>query len=184
MQAEAPKNDIREPSDAGATPMRALATLNAADFKKLQTILTGFQKWNDFDDFCMERDGELLSIACGGFEAELVCVSLAAFEDWRAHNQAPATLESLDQFAGLMAAFRKTPWADVAASAPTPVAYTHTTLIVTVSLSRYQDWARAFERSAAFAEVPDLDDFARLLLELWADGVPPEPAARSNAAPA
>jgi hypothetical protein len=81
--------------------VRVIALLSRADFAYARDFIGDLRRWADFDDYCLERDGEFLALSSAGIAACQQRVLLCAFCRWIRLTGAGRTLADLDSFAAL-----------------------------------------------------------------------------------
>jgi hypothetical protein len=88
---------------------RFVSIFDRNDFEKAQLTVIGFDRWTSYEDYCCERDGQVIGFASAGLDANTVSVSLAGFVSWASYRGKKVGLRSLDEFARFIALARENP---------------------------------------------------------------------------
>jgi hypothetical protein len=154
----------------------ALAVFEASDFDRARAVVDGFDHWASFDDFVCERDGSYIGLSTAGEEAHLVPVSFGAFEQWATHSGVALSVQSLDDFAAVILAFRENPglavegWPGVDGNRRVPERNRRNDrLYVPIASVLYRNWLETLAHLNMASPPPSVDDYARLLVESWAE---------------
>jgi len=166
-----PRSRPKTPSLGGDL---AFAVLEPRDFDRARAVVDGFDRWDTFDDFVCERDGFFIGLSSAGEPAHLVAVSLGAFEQWATHSGVALSVESLDDFASRILAFRQNPDLMIEAlpgvGGNRPVPRRRNWVVgVPIAFVLYQQWLETIARLESLSSPPSVDVYARLLMESWAD---------------
>jgi len=150
------------------------ATIEEREFVHARNIVEGFDRWDSFDDFVSERDGQFIGLACAGQIVSQVEVSIRAFETWSSHSRVALSVATLDAFAAQIGAFRARPERLEAAAVPgeesgKPNNSRSDALGFAAAPDLYGRWLKTLASLDIFSEIPSIDVYARLQMEGWAD---------------
>jgi len=141
------------------------ATIDEREFAHARKIVAGFRRWESFDDFVSERDGQFIGSACAGQIVHQVDVSIQAFEAWALHAGVSTSIKALDAFAAQIRAFRLN-HDGRDARAPSRGGETRAR---TAAPELYQEWLETLAGLDMLSENPSIEVYARLLMEGWAE---------------
>jgi hypothetical protein len=157
-------------------PEVVLAVLEGRDFARAQSFVAGFDRWRSFQDFVCERDGILIGLSTAGQQVHSAPVSIYAFEQWTLHSAMPASLQSLDDFAARIRAFRLNP--NLPVKSLTTVEWRREVretganggrFTIPIAPPLYRDWLRSLARLKGLVPTPSVDVYAQILVETWAE---------------
>jgi len=154
------------------------AVLREQDFARAKEVVQGFERWDAFDDFVSERDGGYIGLSCAGLSVYQVDVDIRDFELWTFHSRIHSSIQTLDDFAALIHAFRSHPHPfvngvlsiDWRRAAPEN-RQRNGRFRLPISPMRYQQWLETLARLDILSQIPSIDVYARLLLESWAESI-------------
>jgi hypothetical protein len=141
-----------------------IAEISARDFSQAR-LLPGFAGWDNFHDFCLERDFLRASYAMAGVAAPRQSVSFAAFEGWSRLTGAPLDVDGLDEFAAHWRYRARNPLSPARGLFGAPGQPERQPVeidgaqVVLVRRDIYARWERDFAARAPFP-APDLDVYA------------------------
>ncbi len=152
------------PPDGEGVPFLTIAEISSRDFYRARQYF-GFSGWDNYQDFCVERECLQLGYESAGVRAPRQRVPLAAFQGWSRLTGAPLDLDGLDEFAAHWRYRAHRPVARARGQFGAPgqperhaVAIEGEQLVV-VSEDVYVRWRDEFSAGAPFPP-PDLDAYA------------------------
>ena len=155
-------------------PERCIALINRADFLRAKELVENFDQWEAFEDYLDDREGLWMGLAFAGSSIRLAAVSLDPFLAWCRATGEPATVESLNEFAGLREAVRRERNVQV------PLLLERqeqdedrraSFLTVAVNSRAYEAWLVCLQERSSPAL---LEAYARFIVEAWSEFLVPE----------
>lgn len=153
-----------------------IALLNSADFIRAKKLVENFDQWETFEDYLDDREGLRMGLAFAGRSIRLAPVSLDLFLAWCRAGGGRATAVRLDEFAALMEAIRRVPYAEVRDRLDHRGNDGHHRdlfISVPVDVQAYKAWVACLQERTSPAL---LEAYARFSVEAWSEADIPDSA--------